>query len=71
MHTSVPHSVTGTAPVRLLFGNAVTLDHHLSGVSDTTATSGAVEDYIQQLQALQAALVAASQQHQDIWLHSI
>ena len=33
--------------------------------TDTAAKSCAVEDYIQQLQASQAALVAASQQHQE------
>jgi hypothetical protein len=63
---AAPHAGTGTAPVRLLFGDAITPDRHLLVDSkDFEGKSSTVEDYIQQLQVSQATLVAASQQHQE------
>ena len=67
---STPHTTTGVAPIRLVYGDAVTpnrcmfLDEGGEG-DDEPEEQSSVEDYVQRLNASSKRLILASQQHQE------
>lgn len=58
------HSALGTAPARILFGDAVQLDRAVL-LPHREGGSVVVDDYIRQLTSAQSAIVSASKEHQD------
>jgi hypothetical protein len=62
---ATPHSSIGTTPARLLFGDAVHLDREIFLPTSQSQRTAVVEDYIQELTALQKDVVTASQEHQS------
>ena len=61
---STPHSATGSTPMRLMFGDAVTCNRELL-TTGTTGPTQCVEDYIQKLNERVQLITKLSQDHQQ------
>jgi len=62
---ATPHSALGTSPIRMLFGDAVTADRGLVEERADGDEQLGVEEYVQRLNNAHAAVVAASDAHQQ------
>ena len=65
---ATPHATTGVAPIRLMFGDAVTPDRLMFGDDEDEEEEedeSSVEDYVQGLNKASRRLVQQSRDHQD------
>lgn len=62
---STPHSATGVAPAKMLFGGLVTLERGLLLATPQEAGMINVAQYVDKLSQAQSAIISASQKHQE------